>query len=154
MMFEPIRFQKTNTEFYGKGGMSWNGIVLLYRKEGRGSVGNYSHRMPECGQLSTLLVEHIVRNCNAQVLWTAAIILCAIIPMTKIRFPGCSHVWQISDNTSTYHNDVIPAMAPFIAQKYGLLATWLHPSRQCAQDKSLLHASFSIAMRHIHRYVK
>lgn len=80
-------------------------------------------------------------------------ILDAVQSRLTDQIPSLRTTSVITDNAPNYQNDAVPVIAPFIAAEHGLsLNGFIHP--ETAIGKSLVDAHFSIAMRHVLRYVR
>lgn len=133
--------------------MSWHGAVLFYNNETDGEQDTAERDGTVHEHLSTFVIDHIVRNCNTQDLWAAAMILEEIIARVTIQLPDCDGIWLVSDNARTYQNDVMSEMVPLIGQEHGLrLRGCIQP--ETARGKSLVDDHLAIEMRQVHRYVK
>lgn len=59
-------------------------------------------------ELFTLVIVHIVHNCNKQNLWAAAMIIGAIVAPARLLVPLATKLCIVSDNARTCQNDIIP----------------------------------------------
>lgn len=66
MKLEPIWFRETSTEFYGKRGISWHIIVLLYRVAESGDTDSLGGADAGDTVLPTLFIDHILHHCKMQ----------------------------------------------------------------------------------------
>lgn len=125
--------------------------MILYRATYQSGRGLGRERNVRDTDLSTLVVDHIVKSCNTQDVWASVMILDAIIARTRVILASSTDIWLVSDNAKTYQNDLIPVIAPFICRAYGFRQKgFLHP--ETARGKSLVGAHFEIAMRQVHKY--
>lgn len=149
MKFEPIFFREKSSEFFGKKGISWHGAVVFHMAA-RDDIENIEY-ISDMSSLATLYIDHIVGNQTTQDAVAVCSILEAVLHRAKTELPLLSEVWLLSDNASCYQNNMLPVIAPFIADAAGLnLRGILHSETQ--RGKSLVDAHFAVAMRHVNKY--
>lgn len=71
-------------------------------------------------ELSTLLVDYSVQNCNSQNVGTAAMILAAVVARMWERVLDNSTICLFPDNARTYQNGIRCDIAPCICRECGL----------------------------------
>lgn len=71
----------------------------------------------------------------------------------KQQLPTVSSTWIVIENARNYQNNLLPVAAPFLTSSHSVLLNKLiHP--EMARGKGLVDAHFSVAIRHVHRWVR
>lgn len=103
------------------------------------------------GELSTVLIDHIVGNDTQQDAVAVCCISDAILARILNELLLLRSMCALSDNAPCYQNCLLPVIAPFICRNHNIqLDSLLHFETQCG--RSLVDAHFELTMRHVNRY--
>ena len=103
--------------------------------------------------LSMFFVDTIVENDTAQDMLSTLSIVEALLCRIRQQLPSSTHLTFISDNATTYQNDLLPVALVSIARDQEFtMQGFIHPDSQCS--KNMVDAHFAVAKRHILRYIK
>ena len=104
MKFLPLKYRETQSDWFGKRGISWH-ISVVARKKG--------------GKLQTQVFVHIVENCN-QDGHVVVLIIEHVLRTLKKEHPELANAYIRQDNAACYHSTVMLETCSYMARKTGI----------------------------------
>ena len=104
MKFLPLKYRETQSDWFGKQGISWH-ISVVARKKG--------------GKLQTQVFVHIVENCN-QDGHVVVLIIKHVLCTLKKEHPKLANAYIRQDNAACYHSTVMLETCSYMARKTGI----------------------------------
>lgn len=97
MKFEPVRFQETSIEFYGKRGMRWYNSVAIYSRRPTAVSGNNPVTSTD-SNLVMMVMDHISLNDSTKELCAVVSTLDAVLSRISFELPDNYVVCIVKDN--------------------------------------------------------
>ena len=153
MKFEPLSSRETSLDHYGKRGISWHGVHLMYFKleEVEDDDGNITKQVVQY----SVYMDQILADGNRQDSVCVASLLDAALKQISIDLPFISEITLQSDNANSYQNTfLICAIALLNSCYQGVLRikTFIHTETQ--DGKTVLDAHFARCMRFLSHFMK
>lgn len=104
MKFLLQKYRETQSDWFGKRGISWH-ISVVARKKG--------------GKLQTQAFVHIIENCNPDG-YVVVLIIEHILRTLKNEYPELSNAYLRQDNAACYHSTVMLETCSYMAGKTGI----------------------------------
>lgn len=104
MKFLPQKYRETQSDWFGKRGISWHISVVARKKRGK---------------LQTQAFVHIIENCN-QDGYVVVLIIEHILRTLKNEYPELSNAYLRQDNAACYHSTVMLETCSYMAGKTGI----------------------------------
>ena len=104
MKFLPQRYRETQSDWFGKRGISWHISVVVRRVNGQLQTQTFVHILQSCNQGSStviLLLEHVLRT-------------------LKTEYPEIQHAYFRQDNAGCYHSATTILAIPAIQSSSGV----------------------------------
>ena len=155
MKFEPASARETSLEHYGKRGIGWHGVHIMYYKleDVQDDEGGTSSKKPV--QYSVYL-DQILDDGNRQDTVCVVSLLDAAMRQVTIDIPAIKSIILQSDNANCYQNTFLVCAIAFLNAWYSPLklkiVTFIHTETQ--DGKTVLDAHFARCMRYLDHFMK
>ena len=129
----PERFRESQSDYYGKAGMSWHSSAVFYKPDmscdrqylERAKHGTWKDGIDE---LCMFFINNIVENDTTQDLVTTVGIIEAMLYRVRHELPECEEIYIVSDNAVCYQNELFPVILPAICKNLRfVLKVLIHP---------------------------
>ena len=151
MKFEPVSSRETSLDHYGKRGISWYGVHLMYFKleEVEDDDGNITKQAVQY----SVYMDQILAGGNRQDLVCVGSLLDAALKQISVDLPFVSEIILQSDNANCYQNTFLICLIALLNSYYqGVLRikNFIHTKTQ--DGKTVLDAHFARCMWFISHY--
>jgi hypothetical protein len=144
--FESMSARETMPENFGKRGMGWHGVLVMFylwddQKE---------EAVRQC-----MYIDQILEHSNKQDASAVVSMLEAAIMAIRVTLPWLSEAVLSTDNAGCYQSKLLLLSIGILNAKYStefFLSRLFHHETQ--DGKGLVDAHFAVAMRHLKRYMK
>jgi hypothetical protein len=150
MKFEAQRFREASTHHYGKRGIGWHGVIVVY----------YTYEAPcEKNKFKARAVRHqvaldqILENGNKQDGFAVLSDMEAAMAQISCEIPHLKRAWVWSDNAGCYHKKELVLGIPLLnVMSSGIkILSIIHTETQ--DGKGLADGHFSVAFKHVVEYL-
>ena len=155
MKFEPISARETSLEHYGKRGIGWHGVHIMYFKlehvedEEDGTISE------KAVQYSVYL-DQILDDGNKQDTVCVVSLLDSALRQITLDIPSIRSIILQSDNANSYQNTFLICAIALLNSSYSSyqlkIITFIHTETQ--DGKTVLDAHFARCMRYLNHFMK
>lgn len=152
MNYIPKIYRQETTDFYGLKGMSWHVSVVTYRRRLVDGLDDGSTD-GENVVLKKLYLDHVCRNDTDKNAYAMCSILELVFRRIRKEVPNLKRIIIESDNAGCYNNKLLPFLAPFICQQYGLvLSKIIHKETGDGEGAADMH--LATVIHFVERYIE
>lgn len=152
MKYTPVRYRETTQQHFAKRGMSWNGIMILYRKPNHDRYTETESKGREREEFDVMYFDYMSTGDTTQDYFMVLSGLEAMLHEIHKELPHIKSIVLQSDNARCYQSSALIYGIVLLNMTSPIkVRRFIHTETQ--DGKCSLDAHFAVAMAHVLRYV-